>query len=124
VIVEGWVADPATVYARHRLFVAPLRSGAGLKGKVVAAAAHGIPQVLSPLAAEATGLRHGQEVLIARSPDDWCQAVLRLDGYDDAWHAIGAAALAYARTTWSRERGLALMADALARLDLPHRRPA
>lgn len=48
VIVEGWVADPATVYARHRLFVAPLRSGAGLKGKVVAAAAHGIPQVLSP----------------------------------------------------------------------------
>ncbi|WP_286195450.1 glycosyltransferase [Synechococcus sp. CCAP 1479/9] len=124
VIVEGWVADPATVYARHRLFVAPLRSGAGLKGKVVAAAAHGIPQVLSPLAAEATGLRHGQEVLIARSPDDWCQAVLRLDGDDDAWRAMGAAAFAYARDTWSRERGLALMADALARLDLPHRSPA
>ncbi|AFY28318.1 putative glycosyltransferase [Cyanobium gracile PCC 6307] len=124
VIVEGWIADPATVYARHRLFVAPLRSGAGLKGKVVAAAAHGIPQVLSPLAAEATGLRHGQEVLIARTPDDWCQAVLRLDGDDDAWRAMGAAAFAYARDTWSRERGLALMADALARLDLPHRSPA
>ncbi len=122
VVVEGWVADPATVYARHRLFVAPLRSGAGLKGKVVAAAAHGIPQVLSPLAAEATGLRHGQEVLIARSPEEWCRAVLRLIEDDDAWRAMGAAAFAYARDTWSRERGLALMADALARLDLPHRR--
>ena len=124
VIVEGWVADPATVYSRHRLFVAPLRSGAGLKGKVVAAAAHGIPQVLSPLAAEATGLRHGQEVLIARSPDDWCRAVLQLDGDDDAWRAMAAAAFAYARATWSRDNGLALMADALDRLQLPHRRSA
>ena len=97
VIVEGWVADAATVYARHRLFMAPLRSGAGLKGKVVAAAAHGIPQVLSPLAAEATGLRHGQEVLIASSPDEWCEAILLLDGDDDAWQAMSAAAFAYAR---------------------------
>ena len=124
VIAEGWVADAATVYARHRLFLAPLRSGAGLKGKVVAAAAHGIPQVLSPLAAEATGLRHGQEVLIAGSPEQWCEAVLRLDGDDDAWRAMSAAAFAYARTTWSRESGLGLMADALTRLQLPLRMPA
>ncbi len=123
VVIEGWVADPATVYARHRLFVAPLRSGAGLKGKVVAAAAHGLPQVLSPLAAEATGLRHGQEVLIARSPEEWCQAVLHLNDDDDAWRAMGDAAFRYARATWSRERGLALMADALVRLQLPRRVP-
>ncbi len=124
VVVEGWVADPATVYARHRVFVAPLRSGAGLKGKVVAAAAHGLPQVLSPLAAEATGLRHGQEVLIARSPDDWCRAVLQLNDDDDTWRAMAAAAFGYASATWSRERGLALMAEALHRLQLPHRGPS
>ncbi|KEF41546.1 MAG: glycosyltransferase [Cyanobium sp. CACIAM 14] len=122
VIAEGWVADAATVYARHRLFLAPLRSGAGLKGKVVAAAAHGIPQVLSPLAAEATGLRHGQEVLIARSPGEWQEAVLHLIADDDAWRAMSTAAFTYARATWSRERGLELMADAMARLQLPHQR--
>jgi GT2 family glycosyltransferase len=123
VVAAGWVADPAEVYARHRLFVAPLRSGAGLKGKVVAAAAHGIPQVLSPLAAEATGLRHGQEVLIAHTPDQWCAAVLQLDS-DDAWRDMSSAAFAYARATWSRERGLALMAEALERLELPLQRPS
>jgi O-antigen biosynthesis protein len=117
--LEGWVADPATVYARHRLFIAPLRSGAGLKGKVAAAAAHGIPQVLSPLAAEATGLRHGQEVWIAQGPGQWLEGIEHLCHHDDAWHALSAAAHRYARTTWSRQRGLELMAAALERLHLP-----
>jgi len=119
VVVAGWVADPASVYARHRLFVAPLRSGAGIKGKVVAAAAHGLPQVLSPLAAEATGLRDGQEVVIANSPDQWIGAILELTSNDDAWRAMSAAAHTYAAQTWSRSRGLRLMAEALQRLDLP-----
>jgi len=124
VVVAGWVADPASVYARHRIFVAPLRSGAGIKGKVVAAAAHGIPQVLSPLAAEATGLRDGQEVVIARHRQHWVEAILRLDADDDAWRAMSAAAHAYAAQTWSRDRGLSQMAEALQRLDLPLRLPA
>ncbi|SBO44338.1 glycosyltransferase [Cyanobium sp. NIES-981] len=116
--VEGWVADIATVYDRHRVFIAPLRSGAGLKGKVAAAAAHGIPQVLSPLAAEATGLRDGQEILIARGPDDWLAALDRLLGDDGGWEEMSQAAFRYARTTWSRERGIAMMAEALERLGL------
>jgi GT2 family glycosyltransferase len=121
--LEGWVASPATVYARHRVFIAPLRSGAGLKGKVAAAAAHGIPQVLSPLAAEATGLRHGQEVWIASTPEQWLEGIGRLCGDDDLWHAHSAAAHRYARATWSHQRGLELMAAALERLHLPHTLP-
>ena len=124
VVVAGWVKDPATVYASHRLFVAPLRSGAGIKGKVVAAAAHGIPQVLSRLAAEATGLRDGQEVIIARNPDQWIEAILRLNADDEAWRAMSQAAHTYALQTWNRSRGLDLMAEALQRLDLPLRLPA
>ncbi len=119
VMVEGWVADLASVYNCHRVFIAPLRSGAGLKGKVAAAAAHGIPQVLSPLAAEATGLRHGQEILIAQSPEEWLQAVLQLCGDDDQWQQLSAASHRYALNTWSRSRGLVLMRQALERLGLP-----
>lgn len=44
VLLHGWVAAASSVYDRHRVFIAPLRSGAGLKGKVVGAAAHGIPR--------------------------------------------------------------------------------
>jgi glycosyltransferase involved in cell wall biosynthesis len=118
------VADPARVYDCHRIFIAPLRSGAGLKGKVVAAAAHGIPQVLSPLAAEATGLRAGSEVHIARSPAQWVEAIGELIDDDDAWQAMSQAAFVYARQHWSADQGLVLMAEAFERLGLPFQRPS
>jgi O-antigen biosynthesis protein len=50
--VLGHVPDLAPVYARVRLAVAPLRFGAGLKGKVLEAWAHGLPCVMTPVAAE------------------------------------------------------------------------
>nr|WP_245396765.1 glycosyltransferase [Jiella sonneratiae] len=65
---HGFVEDLADVYDRHRVFVAPLRSGAGIKGKVLGALARGIPCVLTPVAAEGTGLRSGFDCLIAEDP--------------------------------------------------------
>ncbi|WFN58388.1 glycosyltransferase [Synechococcus sp. CCFWC 502] len=119
--VHGWVTDAAVVYERHRVFIAPLRAGAGIKGKVIAALAHGIPQVLSPVAAEATGLRHGGEVFIARQSSEWEQAIANLIHDDQLWTRCSQAALEHARSHYSRQRGLELMADALAQLHLPMR---
>jgi glycosyltransferase involved in cell wall biosynthesis len=119
--VEGWVADTAAVYDRHRLMVAPLRAGAGLKGKVVGALARGIPQVLSPIAAEGTDLRHGQEVLIAASSDDWVAQISQLLHDDDLWQRISSAALAHAQRHYSRRQGLIQMGQALQQLGLPVR---
>ncbi len=119
VVVEGWVADTACVYDRHRVCIAPLRAGAGLKGKVVGALARGVPQVLSPVAAEATGLRDGLEVLLATTPEQWLEQVGRLLEDDGVWSAVSAAALAHARSHYSLECGLARMASALGQLQLP-----
>ena len=119
--VEGWVADTAAVYDRHRLMVAPLRAGAGLKGKVVGALARGIPQVLSPIAAEGTDLRHGHEVLIAASSDDWVEQISQLLHDDDLWQRISSAALAHAQRHYSRRQGLIQMGQALQQLGLPVR---
>ncbi len=120
--IHGWIPDVAQVYSRHRVFIAPLRSGAGIKGKVIAALAHGIPQVLSPVAAEATGLRHGCEVFIAQDPQAWCDHIAGLIHDDDLWRRTSSAAHEHARSHYSREKGLELMAAALERLDLPLRR--
>ena len=80
----GFVEQIDDAFDAHQIVVAPLISGAGIKGKVLSAAAHGNPMAISPVAAEGTGLRHGQECMIADTVDDcnmtlinWASEALR-----------------------------------------------
>jgi GT2 family glycosyltransferase/glycosyltransferase involved in cell wall biosynthesis len=116
---EGYIDDVAAAYDRHRIFVAPLQSGAGIKGKVLAALAHGIPCVLSPLAAEGIGLRHGHDCLIARTPQDWVDAINALTGSDADWTRIAGNGRAYVQDWFSFDRGQGMMRDIFGRVGLP-----
>lgn len=69
------------VYHDHRVFVAPLLSGAGIKGKVLESMAYNLPTVLTDVAAEGTGLTHGISTLIAQESQEWVDAIIKL--YDD-----------------------------------------
>ena len=118
VVIEGWVSDVSQVYANCRIFIAPLQSGAGLKGKVVGALAFGVPCVLSPLAAEGTGIRDGQEALIAESADQWAEIITRLYEDRSRWSEISSAARNFAGTEFSFTRGQKLMQAALEAVDI------
>lgn len=85
--VVGFVENLDDVYNHCRVFVAPLLSGAGIKGKVLESMSYGVPSVLSPIAAEGTGLTNGVSCLIAETDDEWVEQILSL--YDD-------------QTTWKR----------------------
>lgn len=104
VIVEGFIERVEDALDRTRVFVAPLRTGAGIKGKVLEALASGVPTVLSPIAAEGVGVRDGLEVAIASTPQEWADAVIGL--YDDpvAWAAMAAAATGYVAENYSFDR--------------------
>jgi GT2 family glycosyltransferase len=80
--VLGYVPDIEPLFARARVFVAPVRFGAGVKGKIGEALAHGLPVVTTKIGAEGMALRDGEEALIVDSPREFADAVLRL--YDDA----------------------------------------
>jgi glycosyltransferase involved in cell wall biosynthesis len=58
-----------------------LRYGAGLKGKIVTSLSYGIPVVASPIAAEGTGLKHGESILVGSTPEQIADEILRL--YED-----------------------------------------
>ncbi len=115
---EGFVEEISDAYDRHRIFVAPLLSGAGIKGKVLAALAHGVPCILTPTAAEGIGLRHGHDCLIASTPGEWRDAIQRLQSDDALWQTISDNARAYVRQSFSFETGRALMRAALESVDL------
>ena len=121
--VHGFVAKIAQAFEPHRIFVAPLLSGAGVKGKVIAAMAHGIPCVLSPAAAEGIGLRHGHDCLIAQQPADWTDAILRLTQDDALWHSLSENARRYIGESFSFTQGRALMRAAFEAVEMYHSLP-
>ena len=115
---EGFVETLSDAYDRHRIFVAPLLSGAGIKGKVLAALAHGVPCVLTPTAAEGIGVRSGHDCLIAETPSQWRDAIARLMEDDDLWVAMSANARSYVEETFSFQTGRELMRTAFESVDL------
>lgn len=114
----GYIESVDGVYQRHRVFIAPLLSGAGVKGKVVSALAYGIPTVLTPIAAEGIGLRHGYDCMIARRPEEWLTAITQLCSNDDLWKAISDASRSYAASQFSFAAGKEKIKAALEAVDL------
>ncbi|MDR2548601.1 MAG: glycosyltransferase [Desulfobulbus sp.] len=88
---EGFVADLTPVLAEMRLGVAPLRFGAGIKGKVALTMGAGIPCICSPIAAEGMGIDHGCAFLLAETEADYIEKTVRL--YQDAglWETLSKA---------------------------------
>lgn len=52
-LVKGWAEDAHQVIANARVLLAPLRFGAGIKGKLAEAMLHGTPSVTTSIGAEA-----------------------------------------------------------------------
>lgn len=76
VMFHGFVPDVAPFMDDCRLAVAPLRYGAGVKGKVNMSMSYGQPVVATPIAIEGMHAEPGRDVLVAESPEDFARAVL------------------------------------------------
>jgi glycosyltransferase involved in cell wall biosynthesis len=86
--VAGFVADPEPFFARSRVFVSPLRYGAGMKGKIGQAMAFGLPVVTTSVGAEGMRLADGETALVADDPASFAAAVVRLYRDDQLWRRL------------------------------------
>ena len=86
--VKGWLPEIRPLYDTARVAIAPLRFGAGVKGKVGEAMALGVPTVVTPLAAEGIPLKSGRDCLLAESAEDFATSVVRLLNDDHLWEMI------------------------------------
>jgi GT2 family glycosyltransferase/glycosyltransferase involved in cell wall biosynthesis len=101
--IHGRVAELAPWMDGCRIALAPLRYGAGVKGKVNMAMSHGLPVVATGIAAEGMQLRDGDDILLADDADSFAAAVLRL--YDDEmlWNRLSDGGLENVRQHFSFE---------------------
>jgi len=75
--VVGFVPDVGPYLDTAAVSVAPLRYGAGMKGKVTQAMAAGTPVVATSFGAEGLGAEAGRHLVVADSAVDFSNAVIR-----------------------------------------------
>jgi GT2 family glycosyltransferase len=102
----GFVGDLKALLGRTRVSVAPLRYGAGAKGKVAGSLAEGLPTVCTPIAAEGMLLEHGVNVLVGEGPQQLATHVVSLLIDDARWLQLSKGGLEYAKATTSSGRAM------------------
>jgi GT2 family glycosyltransferase len=90
VIVHGYVADITPYMDGCRVSVAPLRYGAGVKGKVNMAMSYGLPVVATPVAVEGMHVVSGEDVLVADDAQAFADAVIRVYEDEVLWNRLSA----------------------------------
>ena len=89
--LTGWVKDLTAMYDTARVMVAPLRYGAGMKGKVTQSLAAGLPVVTTPVGAEGLEAVDGRDMLIAEDPAELADRIVRLVRDDELWSTLSSA---------------------------------
>ena len=102
VVVVGYVPDLTPYLDLCRVFVAPLRYGAGMKGKIGQSMSFGLPVVTTSIGAEGMGIIDGKHVLIADYPAEFASAVVRLYKDDLFWEQISTNSLLHMKTHFSK----------------------
>ena len=100
VIVQGFVADLKTLLDKSRVSIAPLRYGAGVKGKVGTSLAAGLPVVTTNIGAEGMGLESGKNVMIANTPEDFVDGIYELYSNPELWFKVSQNGIEYAQQKW------------------------
>src|SRR5690554_2555696 len=84
-LVKGWAEDVEQTMCQYRVQLAPLRFGAGLKGKLVDAMRFGLPSITTEIGAEGIGGELDFGGMIATSETDFVQAAVDLYSQEKLW---------------------------------------
>jgi polysaccharide biosynthesis protein PslH len=78
IVVTGFVPELNPYFAESGLTVIPVRAGGGMRVRILEAFARAMPVVTTTVGLEGIQAQPGKDVLVADSPDDFADAVIRL----------------------------------------------
>jgi len=114
VTVAGHMPDVASHLRRARVFVSPVRFGAGMKGKNVHAMAYGVPLVTTTVGAEGMDLVDGDHALIRDGAESFAAGVVALYRDPVLWAHVATRSREVARARWSPDAALSKLEALLA----------
>ena len=103
IVVIGYLPDLTPLLQTTRMLIAPLRFGAGMKGKIGQALSYGLPVVTTTIGAEGFGLVPGSEAMLADDPAAFAKAVHEVYTDDQLWNKLSAQGQKYVQQNLSPE---------------------
>jgi GT2 family glycosyltransferase/glycosyltransferase involved in cell wall biosynthesis len=88
IIIHGYVERLEPFLQTSILSVAPLRYGAGVKGKITQSMSFGVPVVSTTIGAEGMHLTHGENILVADTPRQFAQCIVQLHREPALWERL------------------------------------
>ena len=101
IIVAGLQRDVRPFFDSVKLSVAPLRFGAGIKGKINQSMGFGVPVVATSLAVEGMPLTNRKDILVADEPEDFAHALIELYESEELWNRLSRNSIRKTRELYS-----------------------
>jgi glycosyltransferase involved in cell wall biosynthesis len=103
IVVAGLQRDVRPFFDSVKLSVAPLRFGAGVKGKINQSMAFGVPVVATSLAIEGMELKDREDILVADEPEEFARVIIELYESEELWNRISENGVRKTRALYSTD---------------------
>ena len=129
--VHGHVEDIKEALLQRRVLLAPLRFGAGIKGKIIDSWCYGLPVVTTPIGAEGMMMtdtlafnENDWGGCVVSNEDEFVKAAVDLYTTKDLWECSQSKSIELLNALFNKEQNLQLIDDALddAKMNMRQRR--
>jgi len=86
--VPGFINHVDSYFNDAKIFVAPLRFGAGMKGKIGQSLSYALPIITTDIGSEGIGLKSNENFIQADTADDFASAILKLYSNKELWYKV------------------------------------
>lgn len=116
-LVKGWAPDALAVMQQARVCLAPLRFGAGIKGKLMDAMRSGTPSVTTAIGSEAMCGNMAWGGVVTNNAIEFAQAAVDLHQQENRWHRAQLQGFTILRDYFTRENYAELLRARLQALN-------
>jgi GT2 family glycosyltransferase len=99
--IVGFVSDISEYFNNALISVAPLRYGAGIKGKIGTSLSYGVPVVGTTIATEGMGIENDVHVLIGDNPNEFANKIIELLKSEAKWNNLSESGLEFIEDNYS-----------------------